>query len=97
MAKLTREDILKLASLAKLRLSDEEAGAFQAEITGILGYVEILSGVDTKGLEPTYQVTGLTNVTRPDETHDYGVSRDSLLKNIPQREGDYIKVKKMIG
>jgi aspartyl-tRNA(Asn)/glutamyl-tRNA(Gln) amidotransferase subunit C len=97
MAKLTREDILKLAQLAKLQLDDHEVETFQTEITEILGYVEMLKDVDTDGLEPTYQVTGLTNVTRPDKLKDYGSSQESLLKNVPNLEGKYIKVKRMVG
>lgn len=97
MAKLTREDVLKLARLARLRLSDDEVATFQREISDILGYVEMLGDVDTKGLKPTYQVTGLTNVSRPDELHEYGTDQAKLLQNAPDREADYIKVKRMIG
>ena len=97
MAKLTREDILKLARLARLRLSDKETEAFQDEISEILGYVEMLQSVDTEGLDPTYQVTGLSNVTRPDEEVAYGADQLELLKNVPKTEKSYIKVKRMIG
>lgn len=97
MAKLSKEDILKLARLARLQLDEAEVDAFQHEITDILGYVEMLKDVDTKGLKPTYQVTGLTNVTRVDEVVDYGADKDALLKNAPRREGDYIKVNRMVG
>lgn len=97
MAKLTRDDILKLAKLARLKLSDKEVEKFQEEIGAILGYVEMLGDVDTKGLKPTYQVTGLVNVSRADEVKDYGASQLDLLKNAPATERDYIKVKRMIG
>ncbi len=97
MAKMTGDDILKLAKLARLRLSDKEVEKFQEEIGAILGYVEMLGDVDTKALKPTYQVTGLTNVMRADEVKDYGLSQLELLKNAPATERDYIKVKRMIG
>lgn len=97
MAKLTREDILKLARLARLRLSDDEAEAFQGEISAILGYVEMLQNVDTGDLKPTYQVTGLSNVTRADEEVNYGTDQLALLQNVPKTEKSYIKVKRMIG
>lgn len=97
MAKLTREDILKLARLARLRLTEAEADKFQDEISNILGYVEQLESVSTDNLKPTYQVTGLTNVSRPDEVRDYGVTPDELLANAPAKEGRYFKVKRMIG
>ena len=97
MTKLSRDDILKLARLARLRLTDEEVTSYQKELSAILDYVAHLDAVDTTGLEPTYQVTGLTNVTRPDEIVEYGTSQEDLLKNVPQKEGALIKVRRMIG
>lgn len=97
MAQLTREDILKLAQLARLGLTDEEVTEFSQELTAILQYVEQLSSVDVTGLNPTSQVTGLTNVTRPDEVKDYGYSPLDLLKNVPTAQDNHIKVKRMIG
>lgn len=97
MANLTREDILKLARLSRLHVNDEEIEHFQTEISSILRYVEQLQNVDLDNLEPTYQVTGLTNVTRPDEVMDYGVSPEELLKNAPATENGQIKVKRMLG
>lgn len=96
MAKITRDEILKLAKLAQLKLSDQEIEKYQTELQSIMEYADILTDVDVIGTKPTYQVTGLQNVTRPDVAMDYGVSRDELLKNVPHREADYIKVKRMI-
>lgn len=97
MTQLTREDILKLAQLAKLKLNESEVEAFRSEITEILGYVEMLKDVDTNGLEPTYQVTGLANVMRPDEIKESSATTKDLLRNVPRRDDDYIKVNRMIG
>ena len=97
MAKLTREDVLKLASLARISLSDEEVEEFSEELSAILQYVEQLSNVDVVGLKPTNQVTGLTNVMREDEVKDYGYKPLDLLKNVPAVENNQIKVKRMIG
>jgi len=96
MAKFTREDVLKLASLAKLELSDDEVESFTGEIKEILAYVEQLQSVDVKGLEPTSQVTGLKNVTRKDEIIDYGISRENMLKNVPDKQDGHIKVKRVL-
>jgi aspartyl-tRNA(Asn)/glutamyl-tRNA(Gln) amidotransferase subunit C len=95
MAHLSKEDILKLAELCKLELTEEQIAKFQAELEAILGYVEQLQSVDIEGLEPTNQVTGLTNATRPDEVIEYA-SKDALLKNLPQREDDLIKVNRVL-
>lgn len=97
MAQLTREDILKLAQLARLGLTDEEVAEFSTELNEILGYVEQLSSVDVDDLQPTAQVTGLANVTRQDEIKNYGYEPLDLLKNVPVTESNQIKVKRMIG
>lgn len=97
MSKLSKEDVLKLARLARLRLSDSEVEKFQKELTAIISYVEQLDSVDTQGIEPTYQITGLTNVTRADDEVNYGVTQEELLSNLPNRDGNYIKVRRMIG
>lgn len=98
MAKLTREDVLKLAQLARLNLTDEEVEEFSGELSEILRYVEQLQTSHTDQLKPTYQVTGLENVTRPDEVINYGYDAKQLLENVPETKNDeYIKVKRMIG
>jgi aspartyl-tRNA(Asn)/glutamyl-tRNA(Gln) amidotransferase subunit C len=97
MADLTTDDVLKLATLARLQLSDDEVAEYQRELGAILKYVEHLDDVDVSGLEPTSQVTGLTNVSRADEIIDYGYEPLDLLKNVPAVEKNLIKVKRMIG
>jgi aspartyl-tRNA(Asn)/glutamyl-tRNA(Gln) amidotransferase subunit C len=97
MAKLNREDVLKLARLARLELEDAEIEEYSTELSEILQYVEQLQSIDIKGLEPTNQVTGLTNITRKDEVVDYGYKPADLQKNLPDSEDDQIKVKRMIG
>jgi aspartyl-tRNA(Asn)/glutamyl-tRNA(Gln) amidotransferase subunit C len=96
MAKLTRDDILKLASLSRLQITDDEVARFSDEISTILQYVEQLQTVDLTGLEPTSQVTGLVNVERSDEVKNYGVTSTELLKNAPATENGHIKVKRML-
>ena len=96
MAKFTRADVLKLAKLAKLDLSEEEIVSFASEIKEILGYVEQLQSVDVTGLKPTSQVTGLKNITRKDEVFNYGVTQADLLKNVPATKDGQIKVKRVL-
>ena len=97
MSKLTREDVLKLAGLARLELSDDEIERYRDELSDILLYVEQLQSVDYKGLKPTNQVTGLTNVMRDDEIRDYGYRAADLLKNVPAVKDNQIKVKRTLG
>jgi aspartyl-tRNA(Asn)/glutamyl-tRNA(Gln) amidotransferase subunit C len=84
MAKLSTEDVLKLAW-------------FTGEFDAILGYVEKLQQVDVSGLEPTTQVNGLTNVRRPDEVKNYGYKPEDLLKAAPAVEANHLKAKRMVG
>ncbi|HSW78696.1 MAG TPA: Asp-tRNA(Asn)/Glu-tRNA(Gln) amidotransferase subunit GatC [Candidatus Babeliales bacterium] len=96
MAKLTREDVLKLAALSRLRLTEEEVERLRGELSEILSYVEMLDDVDVQNLEPTYQVTGLKNVMRDDETQEYGYRLVELLKNAPSIEDNQFKVKRVL-
>jgi aspartyl-tRNA(Asn)/glutamyl-tRNA(Gln) amidotransferase subunit C len=97
MADLTRDDVLKLARLARLTITEEEIEKYRSELSEILGYVEQLSQIDVTGLQPTTQVTGLTNVMREDVVEDYGASADDLLRIVPETQDRQIKVKRMIG
>jgi aspartyl-tRNA(Asn)/glutamyl-tRNA(Gln) amidotransferase subunit C len=96
MAQLSNKDVLKLAKLSRLRISDEEVDLYAKEITEILAYVEQLQALDLADYDPTTQVTGLTNVTRPDTPVDYQATQIALLKNVPAISDGYIKVKRMI-
>jgi aspartyl-tRNA(Asn)/glutamyl-tRNA(Gln) amidotransferase subunit C len=63
---LTIEEINKVAALARLRLTSEEAARYAETISSVLAYMTILNEVDTSGVEPTFQVTGLKEVLRED-------------------------------
>lgn len=97
MSTISKDDVLKLATLARLNLTKEEVEKYQKELGSIFEYVEKLQTIDTEGVEPTYQVHGLNNVTRNDELIDYKTSQKELLKNVPKTEGPLIKVERMIG
>jgi aspartyl-tRNA(Asn)/glutamyl-tRNA(Gln) amidotransferase subunit C len=96
MTKITTDDVLYVARLAKIALRDDEAAKFTKELDAILGYVQQLDAVDTTGLQPTYQVTGLTNITRNDAIIDYGTHQQDLLKNVPRTRDGYIEVPKVL-
>ncbi len=61
------KDVRHIAKLANLAMSDDEIRRMTRELDAIVGYVEQLQQVDTAGVEPIANVTGLANVTRPDE------------------------------
>lgn len=80
---LSREEVQKIADLARLGLTDAELDKFAGQLTDILQYVDILNEVDTNGVEPTYQVTGLTNVTQDDEVAEKESTTLELLECSP--------------
>lgn len=93
---MTREEILHLGTLARIRLTDEEADALQREIGTILEYVgtvdEIIADVDV-----TKEVGAQYNVMREDAvTNEPGAYTETLLAEMPEREGPYLKVKKIL-
>lgn len=90
--KLSEKEVRHIAKLANLPLTSEETVKFQNQLSETLDYVEILNSVDTKGLEPTSQVTGLTNITRKDETVS-SLSQEETLKNAKETHNGFIKVK----
>jgi aspartyl-tRNA(Asn)/glutamyl-tRNA(Gln) amidotransferase subunit C len=96
MSKITRDDVLKLAKLSKLQLSDSEIKRFTNEIGEIMTYVEQLQSVDVSGLQPTDQVTGLVNVMREDEVVDYQAKPKDLIKITPSKIDNQIKVKRVL-
>jgi aspartyl-tRNA(Asn)/glutamyl-tRNA(Gln) amidotransferase subunit C len=64
---IDREQVLHVARLARLELSDDEVERMSAELSGILEHVERISELDLDGVEPTAHVIALENVLRPDE------------------------------
>jgi len=67
MRKLSENDILHVAKLAKLTLSKEEITRYQKQLSEVVGYVEELNEVKTEGTIPTSQTTGLEDVLRGDD------------------------------
>lgn len=96
MSKITEQDVKQIAALARLELSEAELAKYQAELSGILDYVDQIEKVDTKNVEPTAQVTGLTDVVREDEKVPSTLTRDEILLNAPEKKDGYIKVKSVL-
>ncbi|MDO8336035.1 MAG: Asp-tRNA(Asn)/Glu-tRNA(Gln) amidotransferase subunit GatC [Candidatus Saccharibacteria bacterium] len=96
MASISKDEVVHLAHLSNITLTDDEVESMQGDLENILTYVSTLSELDTNGVEPTYQVNGLENVNRPDEVINYGVTRGELLATAPEQKDDQIKVPKVI-
>jgi aspartyl-tRNA(Asn)/glutamyl-tRNA(Gln) amidotransferase subunit C len=96
MTKLEKQEILKLARLARLTLSNDEVELFQKELSAIFGYFDDLLKADIERLEPTYQVSGLVNQYREDSVVSYQATPDQLLAIAPATEDRFLKVRKIL-
>lgn len=94
--KITREDILHLASLSNFDLNEDEIESLRKDLEGIVGYISDLSNLDTEGVEPTYQVFEMENVWRDDEIKPQDATREDLLALAPESLDNQIKVPKVL-
>ena len=95
MTNISTSDIQHLASLSSLALADDEVDGLRQDLENIIGYIEQLGELNTAGVEPTYQVTGLENVWREDEVKQ-GISRDELLELAPEKQNNQVKVPQVL-
>jgi aspartyl-tRNA(Asn)/glutamyl-tRNA(Gln) amidotransferase subunit C len=94
---ITRKDVEYVARLARLELSDAEKEQYAGQLENILKYVDTLNEVDTTDVPPTNHALNLTNVWREDVcVPSTAETREHLLNNAPQRDGDFFRVKKII-
>jgi len=95
--KLSKQEIQGIAKLARLDLTEAELEKYGGQLSAVLSYINQLKEVDVKGVEPTAQVTGLENVLREDEVKNWDKKEiEEALKDAPEREGRFIKVKRVI-
>ena len=85
-----------LAQLSSLQLSDSEVENLRTDLENIINYIKQLNEVDTSGVEPTYQVTGLENVWRGDEIDAGSVTPEQLLDLAAEQSGHCVKVPKVL-
>ncbi|MFM6192184.1 MAG: Asp-tRNA(Asn)/Glu-tRNA(Gln) amidotransferase subunit GatC [Planktothrix sp.] len=92
---IDREQVAKVAHLARLELSPEEQEKFTAQLGEILDYFEQLNELNTAEVPPMTRAIEMSNITRPDQWEPYA-QRDSILSSAPEQEGDYFKVPKIM-
>jgi aspartyl-tRNA(Asn)/glutamyl-tRNA(Gln) amidotransferase subunit C len=88
---LTRQDVLKLADIAKLELSDLEADALLGDLDKMLGFVDKVRALDLDGVEPLVYMTDRENVLREDLPTD-PLSHAEALRGAPGADSDYFRV-----
>jgi len=95
MTKITPDEVRRIAALATIGLEEAEIDQMAGELDQIVTFVEQLQNVDTDGVEPTDQVTGLVDVWREDEVRS-DFSREELLANAPDQQDGFFKVKRVL-
>ncbi len=89
------EDVRHLTELSQIRLNKTELTSLASDIDRIVGYIDQLDELDTAGVEPTFQLTGLENVWRTDEVKPQ-LERRELLQLAPDSEDGQVKVPKVL-
>ena len=94
--KITKEEVLYVAHLARLDLDEESIEKFAGQIDEILGYIEKLNRVDTRNIKPTSHAIFLTNAFREDQEREH-IARELALANAPEKEDGSFIVPKVVG
>ena len=89
------EEVRKVASLARLSLSDDELTTYGKQLTQILSYVEMLDEVDIEGVAPMPHAIELQNVFR-DDSRQSSLERDQALANAPKTDGRFFLVPQIL-
>ena len=93
--KITKEEILHVANLARLEMDEEAVERFSGQIGQILEYVETLNQADTEGIAPTSHAISLTNAFREDKPAP-SIANEEALANAPEQENGLFVVPKVI-
>lgn len=95
---LSKKEVQHVAKLARIALSPEDEKKFQKELSSILDWVEKLKEVQVEKVEPSFHSLPLKNVMREDEPFPKEEKEvEKIIKLMPEREGDYLKVKSVFG
>ncbi|MBI3652610.1 MAG: Asp-tRNA(Asn)/Glu-tRNA(Gln) amidotransferase subunit GatC [Acidobacteria bacterium] len=97
---ITKDDVLKIAELARLELTPEESESFTVQLDAILGYIDKLDELDTREVAPMSHSTtasGDTEYSRRDDVARPSLGQQSAVANAPDSEAGYFKVPKVIG
>ncbi len=82
---LTSDQVRKVSKLANLPISFEEEKKYSQQLSKILDYIEQLNRADTSKVEPAYNITPNTNITREDEVNN-NLTQEEALQNAPQKK-----------
>ena len=92
---LSKKEVEHVAWLAHIELSSEEKVLFTEQFNEILDYFKKIDEIDTEGIEPTYHVLDLSNVSRKDKTTP-SLTTEEALKNAPKKDKKFIKAPRIV-
>ena len=90
MARITKEEVLHVAKLARLELSDDDVAKFQEQLSDILEAVSKVSELDLSDVPPTAHPLEIANAWAEDVPRDC-LPLDDVFANAPDRDGDYFR------
>lgn len=91
---LSKKEVQKIAQLARIKITDEEAEKYSKELSDILGFVEKLNEIDTDNVEPIAHITGAKNVVREDKVIEASEeTKDGIINNFPEKKDRFDKVR----
>ena len=93
--KLNRDDVLHVAKLARVALTDDEIETFSTQLTEIISHFDVLNAVDTEGVEPTAHTLPIHNVFVEDVSRP-SLPRDEVLALAPLTEDGYLRVRAVL-
>ena len=92
---IEREEVRKVANLARLNITEAEEAEFTTQLNSILDYFDQLSELDTTDVPPTTRAIETSNITRPDQLTPFS-DKEELLDAAPEQQGDFFRVPKII-
>lgn len=93
--KISKEEILNIAHLARLEIADDQTDAMADQLSGILDYIDKLKDVDVEGVRLSADATFMNNVLREDDVEP-SPGPDVTLANAPQRDDDFYTVPRVV-
>lgn len=88
--KLDNHQIQNVAKLANLKLSDDQVELFSGQLSTILDYIDQLNTVDTEGIDPTFNVTGLSNILQADQVSPSLTQQEAVSNGTNVKDGFFV-------
>lgn len=93
---ITKDEVLYIANLARIKMSEEEVEKFTSQLDKILEYINKLNEIDTTEVEPLSHIEEISNVMREDRVSNESFTSKEALEMAPDKEGDFFRVPKVI-